>query len=107
MSPHDLQSAPIADLVDEFGRIGDDARSLDERKKLIREEFLRRGLSGVLPGQAFSVIATETTSNRLDLDAIKAGNPKLAKQLEKYRVASTSMVFRVKPNPPSYVADRD
>lgn len=105
MSSSDLKEMSTPDLVDQFGRLSEIASAADDKKKEIREQLIFRGLSGVILGSRFTLTATKTTSNRLDFDAIKKTNPKLAKQLEKYRVEGTSMTFRVKANPPSFVSD--
>ncbi|MFG1462082.1 hypothetical protein V5F77_04205 [Xanthobacter sp. DSM 24535] len=93
----DLTKMSAEKVADEYGRLNQQKKSIETKLEKFKAEILRRGLS-FAKGAAWIISASESTSTRLDTEAMRA-DPKLAKLLPKFEKTSTSTRILVKPVP--------
>lgn len=84
-------------LADECGALSQKKKHIEEQIEARKSEIVRRGLD-YIRGSSFILTLSETTSKRVDLDAMRK-DPKIAKIIGKFEKPSKSLRMTVKSVP--------
>lgn len=91
-------------IADEMGILNQNKKTAEDKMDRCKAELARRGIKHVR-GENFIVSVSETTSTRLDTEAMRA-DKKLAKFLPQFEKTSTSFRTLIKPVPKVVEVDK-